>query len=95
MNYYKYPRSRNHHQGNRFYNQTHEVNYPVQAKEQQTKNEMPTSTKVLLKIAAKKVFRLKTIPILFNYFMRKSGLAGATKRLEEETVKAASTFFES
>lgn len=97
MNHYKYPRSRNHYQGNHFYNQTQEQNVTVQSEEEepQTEIEMPVSTKVLLKMAAKKVFRFKTIPILFNYFMRKSGLSGAAKQLEEQTVKAASTFFES
>ena len=94
MNYYKYPHTQTQHQANQFYNQTKSPELPEETEENQVETQSHPSTKVLLKIAAKKVFRLKTIPILFNYFLRKSGLAGTTKRLEEQTVKAASAFFE-
>ncbi len=94
MNNYKYPHARNSHLPNRFYNQEYAHEIPAETEKNQVETQSHPSTKVLLEIAAKKVFRLKTIPILFNYFLRKSGLAGTTKRLEEQTVKAASAFFE-
>lgn len=55
-------------------------------------SEIP-STATLLGMALKKIFRIKSIAILFNYFFRKAGFDTQLNRLEEQTYKKMDSFF--
>jgi hypothetical protein len=74
---------------NRFYNADLKiVSKPVSHPEP----EIP-STARLLGMALKKIFRLKSMAILFNYFLRKAGFDNQFNRLEEQTYKKLDSFF--
>ena len=53
----------------------------------------PTSE--LLKLALKKIFRFKSIPIVFNYLMRKAGIYDGVNQIEEGAYKKMDSFFNS
>jgi hypothetical protein len=74
---------------NRFYNADIKiVSKPITHPEP----EHPSTAK-LLGMALKKIFRLKSVGILFNYFLRKAGFDSQFNRLEEQTIKKLDSFF--
>ncbi len=74
---------------NRFY--TAEIKI-VSEPAPRTEPDIP-STAELLGLVLKKIFRLKSIAILFNYFLRKAGFDNRFNRLEEQTIKKLDSFF--
>lgn len=74
---------------NRFYNADIKL---VSKPAPQPEPEIPSTAK-LLGLALKKIFRFKSLTILFNYFLRKAGFDNRFNRFEEQTIKKLDSFF--
>lgn len=76
---------------NRFYETEQK---PIEIYETEREAALPP-TSVLLKLALKKIFRFKSIAIVFNYLMRKTGIYDSVNQIEDGAFKKMDSFFNS